>query len=74
MKSQKDTSAEVLNVAIPEGDSLKHLDCIVAALGKTVSIGTVKSVENVRFPVTQHGQTGAKLVNFNHVSVQTEFV
>ena len=40
----------MVEVTETKGDTLEGFDTVVAALGETVGVGTIKSVENVGFP------------------------
>ena len=53
--------AKITKTAISEGDTLEYFDFVVDTFGETIGVGTVESVEDVRFPVFQHREAGSKL-------------
>ena len=63
MEGQKDTTSEIAEVAVAVGDALDYFNGIVAAFCETVGVGAIEGVEDVRFPVLQHGKTILEFMN-----------
>ena len=72
MEGQKDTTFEITEVAVAVGDALDHLNGIVAAFRKTIGVGAIEGVEDVWFPVLQHGKTILKFRNISGEGKHTE--
>ena len=61
VSGEQNTSAEVAEIAKTKGNTFQRFNSIVAALSKTVGIREIKSVEDIRFPITKHSGTRLKL-------------
>ena len=63
----------MVEVTETKGDTLEGFDTVVAALGETVGVGTIKSVENVGFPVLEHPSAGVELGKLQTVTGSEPF-
>ena len=73
LTGQKDTRTEVVKGTVAKGNAFENLDFVVAAFGKTIGVWTVKSIENVRFPIFQNRKTGTEFGNISNLCMSPEF-
>lgn len=57
LTGQKDTRTEVVKGTVAKGNAFENFDFVIATFGKTIGVRTVKSIENVGFPIFQNRKT-----------------
>ena len=52
-------NTKILKIAEPKGNALEGFHAVIAAFGKTIGIRTLKSIEDIRLPVTSRNNPEA---------------